>query len=223
MKTIAFLFRAVRNSVIWRAVAGWFCSSCRVSIAALCCLASCAAAAKGIPASQVMRHGLTNEQIDYIMERHPSIELKISRRDWQGMRFELMRFHNLTNWVDTFTDRQGFADALATAQEGVKELTTKSAALQKAVDDARKIAEEWRAKSDTFEAAAQKFENESAEARQKIEALALDVLDREKRAEAAEARAERLKAYLEDKAANGTALQKPVYKALLTWYNSLTD
>lgn len=216
MKAVIYMFRAIRNAVIWRAVAGWFCSSCRASIFAAVVFAACACEAKGIPASIAERRGLTNEQIDYILDRHPEVELKITRRDWQGMRLELMRFHNLTNWVDTLNGRQGFAEALARAEEGVKTLASRTNALTIAAAQADAVAAKWKARADEIAEDAEKTA-------QRVEELLGRLSDTEGRAARAEAREARFRAYLEDKAANGTALQKPVYKALLTWYNSLTD
>lgn len=224
MKGLLLMLKA---AIRWRVlgdICRWLKSVDRAFAAAVVLFAAVVAVdAKGIPASIVERRGLTNEQIDYILEKRPDVELKISRRDWQGMRLELMRFHNLTNWVDHFVDKKGFADALATAEELAARLKTDNQRIDAARQKAETIAEQWRARSTEMEQAAKKFEAEVEEAKKRIAALDLDILDKEKRAAAAEARVERLKAYLEDKAENGTALQKPIYKALLNWYNSLAD
>ena len=52
--------------------------------------------AGGILPCMVKRRGLTNEQIDGILARHPDAQLRISAQDWRGMRYQLARFHNDT-------------------------------------------------------------------------------------------------------------------------------
>ena len=94
----------------------------RFSVAALFALVALASAAKGLLPSQVYRRGLTNEQIDFIMQKRPNAELRMTQRDWQGMRFELCRYHNITNWCDMVNEKAGFAEMLITAQESTNRL-----------------------------------------------------------------------------------------------------
>ena len=59
-----------------------------------------AASAQGLLPCMVYRRGLTNEQIDFILERHPDAQLRMTAQDWQAMRYQLCRFDCMTNYVE---------------------------------------------------------------------------------------------------------------------------
>ena len=59
-----------------------------------------AASAKGLLPCMVYRRGLTNEQIDFILERHPDAQLRMTAQDWRAMRYQLCRFDCMTNYVE---------------------------------------------------------------------------------------------------------------------------
>jgi len=60
----------------------------------------------------VYRYGLTNEQIDDILTRHPDAELRITAQDWRGIRYELSRFQCMTNYVNLIGSTQDCARVL---------------------------------------------------------------------------------------------------------------
>lgn len=173
-----------------------------LAVAALLCGM---AFAKGVLPSQVYRRGLTNEQIDFIMERRPDTELRLTQKDWQGMRFELCRYHNITNWCDIVNDKAGFAAMLAEAQDKTNSLAkaVHSLSNQLAVADAgyANLYASWQ------------------ESTNRIAALSVDyaaATNREAIAEARAARLDALRDYLveqRDKAALPTT--KAIYQALI--------
>ena len=95
----------------------------RLAAIALAAALSLAANAKGILPSMVQRHGLTNAQIDYILERTPDAELRLTRQDWRAIRFEVCRYRNVTNWVAKVMGQDDFAAMLLSAQEATNTLS----------------------------------------------------------------------------------------------------
>lgn len=111
----------------------------RVSVAlAIVCVAF-ACAAKGILPCQVMRRGLTNEQIDRILERHPQAELRITTQDWRGMKYQLERFANMTNYVEQIGGSNDCAKVLLRLTDGIKDFAASNRTLQAVIrqDEAR--------------------------------------------------------------------------------------
>lgn len=96
----------------------------RFAVVALAAALSLAAGAKGILPSMVQRHGLTNAQIDYIFEKTPNAELRLTRQDWHAIRFEVCRYRNVTNWVAKVMGQDDFAAMLLSAQEATNTLST---------------------------------------------------------------------------------------------------
>lgn len=86
----------------------------RLRIVILCLFAASAlvASGKGVLPCMVYRYGLTNEQIDDILTRHPDAELRITAQDWRGMRYELSRFQCMTNYVNLIGSTQDCARVL---------------------------------------------------------------------------------------------------------------
>jgi len=86
----------------------------RLRIVTLCLVAAGAlvVSGKGVLPCMVYRYGLTNEQIDDILTRHPDAELRITAQDWRGMRYELSRFQCMTNYVNLIGSTQDCARVL---------------------------------------------------------------------------------------------------------------
>lgn len=86
----------------------------RLRIVTLCLVAAVAlvASGKGVLPCMVYRYGLTNEQIDDILTRHPDAELRITAQDWRGIRYELSRFQCMTNYVNLIGSTQDCARVL---------------------------------------------------------------------------------------------------------------
>ena len=70
------------------------------------------ALARGILPCMVNRYGLTNEQIDDILTRHPDAQLRITAQDWRAMRYQLHRFGNMTNYVEQIGNSNDCAKVL---------------------------------------------------------------------------------------------------------------
>lgn len=84
----------------------------RIVTLALVAAGALVASGKGVLPCMVYRYGLTNEQIDDILTRHPDAELRITAQDWRGMRYELSRFQCMTNYVNLIGSTQDCARVL---------------------------------------------------------------------------------------------------------------
>lgn len=58
--------------------------------------------AKGIPTSWIMRNGLTDEQIDEIMETNPNASLRLTKSQWMNLKYRVHRYHNVTNYLSSY-------------------------------------------------------------------------------------------------------------------------
>lgn len=115
----------------------------RVSVAlAIVCVAF-ACAAKGILPCQVMRRGLTNEQIDFILQKHPDAELRVSAQDWRGMKYQLKRFENMTNYVEQVGGSNDCARLILNLTDDAERLSTSNGFLRIAVRDAERRVKTW--------------------------------------------------------------------------------
>ena len=110
------------------------------------------AAAKGILPCQVYRHGLTNEQIDGILRKYPDVQLWITAQDWRGMRYQLTRFHNMTNYVEQIGNSNDCAKVLLKLHDVGEELSKSNSALRVSLDKAVRDAEAWRETATEYEA-----------------------------------------------------------------------
>lgn len=110
------------------------------------------AAAKGILPCQVYRHGLTNEQIDGILATHPDAQLRITAQDWRGMRYQLTRFHNMTNYVEQIGGSNDCAKVLLHLHDVGEELKGSNSTLRVSLDKAVRDAEAWRETAAEYEA-----------------------------------------------------------------------
>lgn len=88
---------------------------------------------KALLPSQYKRRGLTNEQIDYIMTKRPNEQLLMTAQDWRAMRFELCRYHNVTNWADELNDKAGFSAHLLNVEERMKDALSHTNELHKTI------------------------------------------------------------------------------------------
>jgi len=111
---------------------------------------SLCAAAKGMLPWMVHRRGVTNEQIERILERHPTAVLRISAEDWRGMRYQLTRFENMTNYVEQIGSTQDCARVLLRLHDMGEELSRSNSALRVEVKDAVKAVEEWKGTADAW-------------------------------------------------------------------------
>lgn len=120
-------------------------------------LAAIAASAKGILPAMVYRHGLTNEQIDGILARHPDAQLRITAQDWRAMKYQLFRFDCMTNYVNLIGSTQDCARVLLAAHDRAEELASSNATLRSAVrlgkQQAEAAAERAREYADAYAAA----------------------------------------------------------------------
>ena len=104
----------------------------RATIAYAVFAACLAAAARGILPCMVNRYGLTNEQIDDILTRHPDAQLRITAQDWRAMRYQLHRFGNMTNYVEQIGGSNDCARVLLDLDGKVTELRSVSNTLARA-------------------------------------------------------------------------------------------
>ena len=106
--------------------------------------------AKGILPCMVYRHGLTNEQMDDLLARHPNGTVRVTAQDWRAMRYQLHRFDCMTNYVHLIGSTQDCERVLLYLHDKATELTsaTNSFArirreLERARDDATERAQEY--------------------------------------------------------------------------------
>lgn len=115
----------------------------RVGVAGAILFAATVCAAKGILPCQVMRRGLTNEQIDFILQRHPDAELRVSAQDWRGMKYQLKRFENMTNYVEQVGGSNDCARLILNLTDDSERLSTSNGFLRIAVRDAERRVKNW--------------------------------------------------------------------------------
>ena len=91
---------------------------------------------KGLLPSQVHRRGLDNWQIDDILAKHPTAVLRISAADWRGMRYQLHRFNNMTNYVEEIGSSNDCAKVLLRLTDATEQLTASNGVLRVMVAEA---------------------------------------------------------------------------------------
>ena len=144
-------------------------------------LAALAASARGLLPSMVYRRGLTNEQIDGILEKHPDAELRITKQDWRGMRYQLFRFHNMTNYVELIGGSNDCARILLQLHDTAETLTASNAVLDR-------VAHEWQAASEEWKETAKAWEGQYEVATNNLAVAWANYYSASNRAERAEAR-----------------------------------
>lgn len=179
--------------------------------AVLCCRVLFVVAA-GIPASMATRCGLSNEQLDALVQRFPDATIRITPQDWRAMRYECFRFANVTSWIDSVAASNGVAAAMLKLQDAAEH----SAAAQRAAEALARSAEAALRVSEAAHA-------DAVKARDALESLYSAATNAaavaEHRAQAAERRAARLVTLREwfveqrDKALLPTT--KAIYQALI--------
>ena len=110
------------------------------------------AAAKGVLPCQVYRRGLTNEQIDGILARHPDAQLRITAQDWRGMQYQLHRFHNMTNYVEQIGGSNDCSKVLLKLHDVGEELKGSNSVLRVSLAEAVHDAQAWRETAAEYEA-----------------------------------------------------------------------
>jgi hypothetical protein len=115
--------------------------------------------AGGILPCMVQRRGLTNEQIDGILAKHPDAQLRISAQDWRGMRYQLTRFQNMTNYVEEIGNSNDCARVLLRLHDTAEDLSRTNSTLRASLSHLRaslsqavKDMEAWRDAATEYEA-----------------------------------------------------------------------
>ena len=109
------------------------------------------AEAKGLLPGMVYRRGLTNEQIDGILEKYPEAQLRITKQDWRGMRYQLFRFHNMTNYVELIGGSNDCARILLQLHDTAETLTASNAVLDRVAHEWQTASEEWKETAKAWE------------------------------------------------------------------------
>lgn len=122
-----------------------------VIVLVACALGAQNASAKGLLPCMVYRRGLTNEQIDGILEKHPEAQLRITRQDWRGMRYQLFRFHNMTNYVEIIGGSNDCARILLQLHDTAETLTASNSVLDRVAHEWQAASEEWKETAKTWE------------------------------------------------------------------------
>lgn len=139
------------------------------------------ASAKGLLPCQVYRRGLTNEQIDGILARHPDAQLRITAQDWRGMRYQLTRFHNMTNYVEQIGGSNDCSKVLLKLHDVGEELSKSNSALRASLDMADRAVDVWRETAAQWQTEVETWRTSATNAQARVERVtaALD----ERRAE----------------------------------------
>ena len=149
------------------------------------------ASAKGLLPSMVYRRGLTNDQIDHILARHPEAELRLTAQDWRGMTYQLHRFANMTNYVELIGNSNDCARVLLQLHDRGETLASSNAVLAKAVAGWKSAADEWQATADEWRAF-------GIDATNRLAATVADYMSASNRATRAEARTSALVTWAEE-------------------------
>lgn len=139
------------------------------------------AAAKGMLPCMVYRRGLTNEQIDNILAKHPDAQLRITAQDWRGMRYQLYRFHNMTNYVELIGGSNDCARILLQLHDTAETLTASNAVLDR-------VARAWESATEEWKTTAKAWEGQYETATNNLAAAWANYYSASNRAERAEAR-----------------------------------
>ena len=154
-------------------------------------LVAMVASAKGLLPCMVYRRGLTNEQIDFILERHPDAQLRMTAQDWQAMRYQLCRFDCMTNYVELIGGSNDCArvllqlhDDATTAWSRYSTASNMLVRTQRSLDDATERAQEY---ADAY-----------ANATNNLQSIMADYMSASNRADRAEARTASVIAWAEE-------------------------
>ena len=171
----------------------------------LAAVISSTALAKGILPCMVYRYGLTNEQMDDLLARHPNGTLRITAQDWRAMRYQLHRFDCMTNYVNIIGSTQDCARVLL-------DLHDQTVTLVKATNAFARVRRELESQRDTAAERANEYAEAYADATNRIAFIYADYTSATNRA----ARADRLKAWLEEQRDKQvTSAMKKIYQAII--------
>lgn len=137
--------------------------------------------AKGILPCMVYRHGLTNEQMDDLLTRHPNGTIRVTAQDWRAMRYQLHRFDCMTNYVNLIGSTQDCARVLLYLHDKATELTS-------ATNSFARIRRELEKERDLAAERAQECADAYADATNRLAVSLADYISASNRAARAEAR-----------------------------------
>lgn len=170
----------------------------RFQIVTVCLVASLLASAKGILPCMVYRRGLTNEQIDQILAAHPDAQLRMTAQDWRGMKYQLYRFGNMTNYVEQIGGSNDCARVLLALHDRGETLASSNAVLGKAVRNLKASAEAWEARANEWYSYSTNAEAVAEDATNRLAAVTADYMSASNRAARAEARTAALVTWAEE-------------------------
>ena len=147
--------------------------------------------AKGILPCMVYRHGLTNEQMDDLLARHPNGTLQITAQDWRAMRYQLHRFDCMTNYVNLIGSTQDCARVLL-------DLHDRTETLVKATNSFARVRRELEAQRDTAAERAREYADAYTDATNRLAVSLADYMSASNRAARAEARHDAIVSWAEE-------------------------
>ena len=153
----------------------------RLTLCAICLAVAVAASAKGILPCMVYRHGLTNEQMDDLLARHPNGTVRVTAQDWRAMRYQLHRFDCMTNYVNLIGSTQDCARVLLYLHD-------KAVDLSDATNRLGRIRRELEKERDLAAERAREYADAYATATNSLRAAIADYTSASNRAARAEAR-----------------------------------
>lgn len=156
------------------------------------------ASAKGLLPSMVYRFGLTNEQIDKILEKHPDAQLRITAQDWRAMKYQLCRFDCMTNYVNIIGSTQDCERVLLQLHDRGETLASSNAVLGKAVKSLKASAEAWEASANEWYEYSTNAMVVAEDATNRLAIVTADYMSASNRAARAEARTNALIAWAEE-------------------------
>ena len=168
------------------------------TLIALCTVSALSLDAKGLLPSMVYRFGLTNEQIDKILEKHPDAQLRITAQDWRAMKYQLHRFDCMTNYVNIIGSTQDCERVLLQLHDRGETLASSNAVLGKLVRNLRASADAWEASANEWYAYSTNALAVAEDATNRLAVVAADYMSASNRAARAEARTNALIAWAEE-------------------------
>ena len=169
------------------------------------------AEAKGLLPCMVYRRGLTNEQIDQILAAHPDAQLRITAQDWRGMKYQLYRFGNMTNYVERIGGSNDCARVLLELHDRGETLASSNAVLAASARQWKAASEEWQTTAEAWRADSSNAWANAAAATNRLAEVTADYMSASNRAARAEARTASLVAWAEEQRDNA---KLPSTKAL---------
>ena len=168
----------------------------RLRIVLVCVLAAnilvaLVASAKGLLPCMVYRYGLTNEQMDDLLAKHPNGTLQITAQDWRAMRYQLHRFDCMTNYVMQIGSTQDCARVLL-------DLHDRTETLVAATNAFARVRRELETQRDTAAERANEYAEAYTAATNTLAATLADYVSASNRAARAEARRDAIVSWAEE-------------------------